>query len=36
MLSHSLSGVDETTRIQLNGALAHMLNNTDDVIATQN
>ena len=36
MLSHSLSGVDETTRIQLNGALAHVLNNTDDVIATQN
>ena len=36
MLSRSLSGVDETTRIQLNGALAHVLNNTDDVIATQN
>ena len=36
MLSHSLDGVEESTRIQMNGVLSQMLNNTDDIIATQN
>ena len=36
MLSHSLDGVEESTQIEMNGALAHVLNNTDDIIATQN
>ena len=36
MLSHSLDGVEESTQIEMNGALAHVLNNTDDIIASQN
>ena len=36
MLSQSLDGMEESTRSQLNGALAHMLNNTDCIIAAQN
>ena len=35
MLNQSLEGLAESTRIQLNGALAQVLNNTDDIIATQ-
>ena len=36
MLNQSLEGLAESTRIQLNGALAQVLNNTDDILSTQN
>lgn len=36
MLTQSLKGLEERTRIQLNGALAQVLNNTDDILSTQN
>jgi MarR family 2-MHQ and catechol resistance regulon transcriptional repressor len=36
MLTQSLQGVSDNTRLQMNAALAQVLNNTDDFLSNQN
>ena len=35
LLAHSLEGITDSTRVQMNAALAQVLNNTDDILSSQ-